>query len=277
MKLATHLSRGRLVYLSQQQDAMTVSESDHYRWMAFNDVVQSVMLIRKPAQLTLPHHIAVLLPLLFFRPKKIVELGLGGGNLTRFLNHLSTDTLLTTLEHSQVVIDSFNQYFNPEHAKLDIICADGMAWLQGYIESYGKTDVDSYSGIYAERSIEINTENDIDFIICDVYQSQTLGFNVIVNQLEIISTALNSDACASINLPDISDSEIQLCLTILQQLNPNHRITHFAIPNYLNIVMHLTPKHWPLHRLIKKNKHSYLSNVTFKRWKSFWGNGIQVI
>jgi len=270
MKLATHLSQGRLVYLSQQQDAMTVNENDYYRWMAFNDVVQSVMLIRKPSQLTLPHHIAVLLPLLFFKPKKIVELGLGGGNLTRFLHQLSEDISLTTIEHSQVVIDSFKQYFNPECATLAIVCDDGMSWLQRYIESYAKTDVDSYAGTY----VETNTENDIDFIICDVYQSQTLGFNVIVKQLEIISMALNSDACASINLPDISDSEIQLCLTILQQLNPGHRITHFAIPSYLNIVMHLTPKHWPLHRLIKKNKHSYLSSVRFNRWKRFWQHGI---
>lgn len=261
MKLATHISQGSLVYLSQQQDAMTVSENTHYRWMAFNDVVQSVMLIRKPSQLTLPHHVAVLLPLLFFKPQKIIELGLGGGNLTRFLQHLSPHISLTTLEHSQVVIDSFNQYFNPDNATLDIICDDGMPWLQRYVDSYARADV----------------ANDIDYIICDVYQSQTLGFNVIVNQLEIISTALNTDACASVNLPDISDSEIQLCLTILQQLNPSHRITHFAIPNYLNIVIHLTPKHWPLHRFIKKNKQSYLSRVNFNRWKTFWKHGIQTI
>ena len=129
MQLAKHLAQGRLVYLSQQQDAITVSENNSYRWMAFSDVVQSVMNSRKPWQLTLPHQIALLLPLLFFKPVRIIELGLGGGNLTRFLQHLSPEIMLTTVEHSQEVINSFTQYFNPEQAELDIVCADGMTWL----------------------------------------------------------------------------------------------------------------------------------------------------
>ncbi|MEY8213356.1 MAG: hypothetical protein RPR97_02610, partial [Colwellia sp.] len=65
-------------------------------------------------------------------------------------------------------------------------------------------------------------------------------------------------------------------LTILQQLQPNHHITYFNIPNYLNIVIHLTPKHWPLHRLIKRNKQSYLPQVTLHRWRKFWPHGLQL-
>lgn len=252
MRLAKHLAQGRLVYLSQQQDAITVSENDYYRWMAFSDIVQSVMHRRKPWQLTLPHQIALMLPLLFFRPTRIIELGLGGGNLTRFLQHLSSDIMLTTIDHSQGVIDSFVQYFNPEQAELDIVCADGMTWL-------------------TEQSA-----GELDWIICDVYQSQEFGFDAIVKQLETLTSKLNSQACLSINLPDISDSDINLCLTILQQLQPDHHITYFNIPNYLNIVIHLTPAHWQLHRLIKRNKHSYLSQVTLQRWRQFWRHGQQL-
>ncbi|GAW95701.1 MULTISPECIES: hypothetical protein [Colwellia] len=252
MRLAKHLAQGRLVYLSQQQDAITVSENDHYRWMAFSDVVQSVMHKRKPWQLTLPHQIALLLPLLFFRPTRIIELGLGGGNLTRFLQHLSPDIMLTTIDHSQGVIDSFAQYFNPEHAELDIVCADGMSWLA---QQDAKT---------------------MDWIICDVYQSQEFGFDTIVKQLETLTSKLDSQACLSINLPDLSDSDINLCLTILQQLQPDHHITYFNIPNYLNIVIQLTPQHWQLHRLIKRNKHSYLPQVKLQRWRKFWRHGQQL-
>jgi spermidine synthase len=252
MQLAKHLAQGRLVYLSQQQDAITVSENDYYRWMVFSEVVQSVMHKRKPWQLTLPHQIALLLPLLIFRPTRIIELGLGGGNLTRFLQHLSADIILTTIDHSQEVIDSFSQYFNPEKVDMDITCADGMTWL-------------------AQQDA-----SDIDWIICDVYQSQELGFDCIVNQLEVLTSRLDSQACLSINLPDISDHDINLCLTILQQLQPEHHITYFNIPNYLNIVIHLTPKNWQLHRLIKRNKQSYLSQVTLQRWRKFWPNGLQL-
>lgn len=252
MQLTKHLAQGRLVYLSQQQDAISVSENDYYRWMAFSDVVQSVMHKRKPCQLTLPHQIAIMLPLLFFRPSRIIELGLGGGNLTRFLQHLSSDIKLTTLEYSQQVIDSFHEHFNPEQVDLDIVCADGMTWL-----------------------IEQDA-TELDWIICDVYQSQEFGFDAIIKQLETLTDKLNSQSCLSINLPDISDSDINLCLTILQQLKPDHHITYFNIPNYLNIVIHLTPKIWPLHKLIKRNKQSYLPQITLQRWRKFWPHGLQL-
>lgn len=252
MQLTKHLAQGRLVYLSQQQDAISVSENDYYRWMAFNDVVQSVMNKRKPRQLTLPHQIAIMLPLLLFTPIRIIELGLGGGNLTRFLQHLSPEIKLTTIEYSQQVIDSFQQHFNPLQAELDIVCADGMTWL-------------------AQQSA-----NDLDWIICDVYQSQEFGFDAIVTQLEILADKLTGQSCLSINLPDISDTDINLCLTILQQLLPDHHITYFNIPNYLNIVIHLTPKNWLLHKLIKRNKQSYLPLVIAQRWRKFWPHGLQL-
>ncbi len=252
MQLTKHLAQGRLVYLSQQQDAISVSENDCYRWMAFSDVVQSVMNKRKPCQLTLPHQIAIMLPLLFFRPTRIIELGLGGGNLTRFLQHLSSDVKLTTIEYSQQVIESFDLHFNPEGVHLDIVCADGMTWLK------------------EQDAI------DLDWVICDVYQSQEFGFDVIIKQLETLTDKLASQSCLSINLPDISDTDINLCLTILQQLLPDHHITYFNIPNYLNIVIHLTPKSWLLHKLIKRNKESYLAPVVAQRWRKFWPHGLQL-
>ncbi len=250
MRLAKHLAQGRLVYLSQQEDAISISENDYYRWMAFNDVVQSVMHRRKPWQLTLPHHIALMLPLLFFKPKHVIELGLGGGNLTRFLQHLSPKIILSTIEYSQHVIEKFNLHFNPEKIAFDIAHADSMAWLVR----------------------QENTE-EIDWIVCDVYQSEQQGFEVIIKQLEALISKLNAQSCLSINLPDISDKDINLCLIILQQLQSNHHISYFNIPNYLNIVIHLTPKHWPLHKLIKRNKLSYLSQTTLQRWRKFWCHG----
>ena len=252
MQLTKHLAQGRLVYLSQQQDAISVSENDCYRWMAFSDVVQSVMNKRKPCQLTLPHQIAIMLPLLFFRPTRIIELGLGGGNLTRFLQHLSSNVQLTTIEYSSQVIDSFEGHFNPEKIDFDIVYADGMTWLK---------EQDAV---------------DLDWIICDVYQSKEFGFDVIIKQLEILTDKLASQSCLSINLPDISDTDINLCLTILQQLQPDHHITYFNIPNYLNIVIHLTPKSWLLHKLIKRNKQSYLPHVIAQRWRKFWPHGLQI-
>ena len=92
MQLSKHIAQGKLLYLSQGEENLSVSENQYFRWLAFNNdkgeqVIQSVMHKRKPWQLTLPHQTALLLPLLFFKPQNVVELGLGGGNLDRFLAH----------------------------------------------------------------------------------------------------------------------------------------------------------------------------------------------
>lgn len=249
MQLEKTLSQGELLYLSKYEDAISVNENEHFRWMAFNDIVQSIMHKRRPSKLTLPHQIAMLLPLLIFRPINIVELGLGGGNLSRFLANLSPDIHISSIEYSQQVIDCFNRYFNPENANIDVIHNDGLSWVASQ-----------------------NTE-DFDWLICDVYRCKEFGFDAIVKQLEILTQSLNPQACLSINLPDVSDDEINLSLTILQQLQTSHRVSYFHIPNYLNIIIHLHPKHLPIHRLIKRNKHSYLSPTLFNRWCKYWPYG----
>ncbi len=252
MQLAKHLAQGRLVYLSRQQDAISISENDYYRWMAFNDVVQSVMNKRKPWQLTLPHQIALMLPLLFFKPSNIVEFGLGGGNFTRFLHHLSADITIKTVEYNQQVIDCFNQYFNPDDADYQLICADSISWLK-----------------------EPNYD-EFDWLICDVYQAKHLGFDYMIKQLELLASNVSAQSCLSINLPDICDSDINLCLTILQQLMPSHHINYFEIPNYLNIVIHLTPSHWQLHKLLQRNKLTYLPPIILQRWRKLWRHSQQL-
>jgi len=256
MRLEKHLSQGKLLYLTKQEDAISVSENDHFRWMAFNDVVQSIMHKRKPHLLTLPHQVALMLPLLLFRPNKVIELGLGGGNLTRFLRHLSPEIEVTSLEYNPQVINCFTEYFNPEQLRLSIIHSDGLSWL---------TQQD---------------EHDIDWLICDVYRSEEFGFDSIIKQLEVLTGKLTRESCLSINLPDISDEEINLCLTILQQIQVEHDISYFHIPNYLNIVIQLYPKHWSLHRLLKqsakRNRNSYLPQRVFNRWSQFWKHGNSV-
>ena len=249
MQLEKHLAQGHLVYLSQADDAISVSENAYFRWMSFSNVVQSVMHKRKPWQLTLPHQTALLLPLLFFRPNHILQLGLGGGNLDRYLTHLSSDISLTSVEMSTKVIECFNQYFNPENANIEIINSDGLQWLETQEEQF------------------------FDWIICDIYKDDTLPFSNTIKQLEQITSKIHEHACASINLPDVSDDEVNLALTVLQQLLPEHQLVYFHIPNYLNIVIHLCPAHWQVDSLVKNNKQSYLPKRIYKHWRKFWLHG----
>jgi len=256
MQLAKHIAQGKLTYLSQGTEEISVSENKHYRWLAFGrnneeQVIQSIMLKRKPWKLTLPHQTALMLPLMFFKPKSVVELGLGGGNIQRFITNLSTKITIHSIEHHNVVIDCFNKYFNPLGNQVHVIYNDSQQWLKHNNINY-------------------------DWYICDIYQQDIQSYSNTVRQLEYLTSHVTPNTCLSINLPDANDSEVNLLLTILKQVAEHHEISYFHIPNYLNIVVHLIPKQWQTYKRIKRNSHSYLPKNTFSRWKRFWQHGKNV-
>lgn len=251
MKLIQHVNQGRLVYLSNTEDQITISENTHYRWLAFDDVIQSVMHLRCPSKLTLPHHYAVLMPLLFFKPNKVIELGLGGGNLSRFLSALHPSIDVVSVELSQTVIDCFQHYFNPLRYPIKIEKNEALKWLQ---QEKNSTTLAAH------------------WLICDVYQHHAKSFQSRVNLLTALIDNLQEDACLTINLPDLDDHEINLCLTILKQLQSSHHIIYFHIPRYLNVVIHLLPKHWLIDNLKKRSKKTYLSPTQYLRWRKFFSH-----
>ena len=259
MQLAKHVAQGKLTYLNQAQQIISVSENAHYRWLAFADIdnaeeyiIQSIMLKRKPWRLTLPHQTALMLPLLFFKPHTMAELGLGGGNIQRFIQHLSVQIDIDSIENNPLVIRCFNQYFNPQNMPVSTIYNDSRLWLQ-------------------QNNI------DYDWYICDIYQQDIQSYNNAVNQLDYLSTNLTPNTCLSINLPDASDNEVNLLLMLLKEVSTHHEITYFHIPNYLNIVIHVIPKQWQIYKRLNRNQYSYLANHTFSRWKRFWQHGKQII
>ncbi len=253
MQLAKHIAQGKLTYLSQGNEALSVSENEHYRWLAFasnntEHVIQSLMHKRKPWKLTLPHQTALMLPLLFFKPSTIIELGLGGGNIQRFINSVSTNITIHSIEHNSLVIDCFNEYFNPQGNQVHLIYSDSKQWLQQNNDNY-------------------------DWYICDIYQQEIQSYNSTLSQLDDLTAHIEPNTCLSINLPDANDSEVNLLLTILQQTYPHHEITYFHVPNYLNIIIHLIPKQWQTYKRLKRNSHSYLPKNMFSRWSGFWRHG----
>ena len=251
MQLVKHIKQGRVLYFTKSEELITINENDYYRWIAFGDVIQSIMNKRKPYLLTLPHHIAMLLPLIFFRPKLIVELGLGGGNFARYLSQLNEEITFTSIERNQHVIQNFYQYFNPLQSSVKVIhqCAEG--WIKA-------------------KNSQRPSDKDIDWLICDIYQQQLTSFKETIDLLEVFMTAVTPNTCFSLNLPDANHTEINLCLTVLQQLQTNHRVVYFYVPNYLNIVIHLLPLHWPIDKKINWSRYSYLNKRVFSRWTKYW-------
>lgn len=249
MNLPHQVKQGKLVYLSNDVDKISVSENEYYRWLAFDDTIQSVMHKRIPSKLTLPHQYAMLIPLIFFKPQKVLELGLGGGNLNRFILEMDADIEMTSVELNSHVIECFHQYFNPTNTSINIENNSALDWLE------------------QQKNLNISLP---DWQICDVYQHHGDSFH---NRIALISALVDNlaiDGCLTINLPDLSDDEVNLCITILQQLQNNHQIIYFHIPRYLNIVVHLLPKHWQLQNVRKQQQNTYLSIAKLQRWKKIF-------
>jgi spermidine synthase len=219
----------------------------------FDDVIQSIMHIRQPAKLTLPHQYAALMPLLFFKPEQVIELGLGGGNISRFLTTLQSDIEVVSVELSSHVIKCFNDFFNPlQHAML-IKNESALTWLHN----------------------NENSDKTADWMICDVYQHHAASFQNRVQLLTALIDNLRDDACLTINLPDLDDHEVNLCLTILKQLQSSHQIIYFHIPRYLNIVIHLLPNHWQIANIKKRSKFTYLPAWQYLRWRKYFTHHIK--
>ena len=111
MKLATHLQQSKLIYLEKYNEEISVMENEHYISLMIGKVVQSIMLKRLPHKLTIPHHYFLTLPLLFMSPKHVVELGLGGGNLVRFLNRWVPNINVTRLNTIETLLNA-STYFS---------------------------------------------------------------------------------------------------------------------------------------------------------------------
>jgi len=250
MKLVKHIQQGQLSYFTQDVNSISVSENQHYRWLAFDNVVQSMMLKRQPWQLTFPHQISLMSPLLFFRPKKVVEFGLGGGNLARFLLHYLPDLTLDTIEYSREVIECFDRFFNPEAAKVNLHHSSALDWLH-----YHK-------------------KTKADWFICDIYQKdQSINDSLILTKN--ILKKVGKQAVLSLNLPSPSNDDINYFLAELKILAPTKHLVYFHIPHYLNVIIHLLP--CDMSNQLDDNLllNTALPPRTFKRWRKYWQHGMQ--
>jgi spermidine synthase len=254
VKISQNTNQYQLVYLSNDTSQISILENKDYRWLMFDDVIQSIMHLRQPNKLTLPHQYAALMPLLFFKPKQVIELGLGGGNISRFLSALDSDIEVISVELSSQVIRCFNDFFNPLQHNIIIENESALTWLQN------KEHSDSQPA---------------DWLICDVYQHHADSFQNRVRLLTALIDNLADDGCLTINLPDLDDHEINLCLTILKQLQSSHQIIYFHIPRYLNIVIHLLPNHWLISNLKKRSKATALPSWQYRRWCKYFTHHIK--
>ena len=111
-----------------QDDVATISvlENKAFRWIQTgNGNIQSAMNKEQPWQPVLPYFPVLLSALLFSTtPASCLVIGLGGGELLRYLNHHLPQTELTAMENNPAMVNIFNEYFSTQPLRYDLLNHD---------------------------------------------------------------------------------------------------------------------------------------------------------
>lgn len=242
MKLDAHLSQSRLLYLVRDNENINIRESEHYRFLCFDHIVQSIMLKRNVGRLTLPHQYFIALPLIFFRPKQIIELGLGGGNILRFIHALYPECHLTSVENNLQVVQCFQQYFNPQNININIELQEAEQWLA------------------QQKCIDAN------WLICDIFQQQRSDLESL-NLIKHLLHHLPANAWLTVNLVDLTDRQLEKVLRYLAKIKQQRQLTYFNVPQYKNTIIHIHPA--------IGDTVNNLTGYQAKRWRKLWQQGMQ--
>ncbi|MFD2167222.1 hypothetical protein ACFSJY_13275 [Thalassotalea euphylliae] len=214
MRLSHHISQGRLLYFTHDQDAISVYQNEHFRWLTIGDVVQSAMHRRLPHRLTLPHQWAMMLPLLYSTPRSIIEFGLGGGNHRRFIHALYPDIDYRVIEYNQSIINACAHYFE----------------LSKHVHEISHNSVENWLSTTAKKVA--------DWYIYDVYQPRRFGEDRFNASLQQLIARLPQQSHLTINLPAPTHKEVDYWLGLIAQKTSHQHFTT-AVPQYKNVVIHL--------------------------------------
>jgi spermidine synthase len=112
---------------------ITLSESDGIRYLHFGtEWVQGAMRIARPYALELEYQQQMMAPLLFLpQPRRIVQLGLGAGALTKFCHRELPEAEITVAEISGAVVETARRWFKlpPEDARLTVELIDAREFV----------------------------------------------------------------------------------------------------------------------------------------------------
>lgn len=142
--------------LYETQDALgpiRVLDYDDSRILSFGDNDEQSKILKATPHI--PQHTyvqAMLLVLLFCKPKSAIVLGLGGGSIIHALRRFDGAIKLTAVELRPVVIELAKRYFQlPIGKKINLINSDAIAFLA--TGNHKKVDV-IFADIYTAKGVE---------------------------------------------------------------------------------------------------------------------------
>jgi spermidine synthase len=140
---------GKEIYRIQSaQQTITVSEDNDLRLLRVDtQAVQSAMSLQSPYKLILPYMELMMAFLLFQRrPAKMLMLGLGGGDIVRFLHHFMPKMSLQVVESDSAMIHVCQEYFSlPMSSNIELIAHPAEQFMARSRHKYDTLLIDIYS------------------------------------------------------------------------------------------------------------------------------------
>ncbi|MGK0499260.1 MAG: spermidine synthase [Oceanicoccus sp.] len=202
--------------LVDKAGTLEVREIANVRWLhRGNGAIESAMNLANPSQLMLAHNQALSLFRIFNKsPNRILNLGLGGGDLIRYLTKISPSTAITTVEQDPNVIAFYFQHFSQASTQHEIIEANAL------------TLEDILPGRQQFNAIIIDIFNEDSFC--------SLGLNR--QYLERCFSWLSDDGVIGFNLMVKDVSKLQQLASNLRNVTGSIPVI-FGIPHHLNIIV----------------------------------------
>jgi spermidine synthase len=211
----------QLLYSGEiNNQTIEVRQWEEYRWLHIGDEsVQTLMTLNAVDQVVLPN-IQALLSVLLFCPsvKQVLNLGLGGASLERYLDSRWSEVKIRSVESNEQVIRLAKDYFNlPE--SVDVI--------HDSAEHYLLTNNDIYN-----------------IVLCDIFVADTQASCLYDNDFyENIKSCLDESGVLAINiLPELEDDVIKVLVPIKNYFD---YIYLLEFPEYSNAIVFATCKKLP--------------------------------
>ena len=221
---------------SDEEETIEVRQWQQYRWLHLGDKsVQALMDINAVEEIILPNMQAMLVTLLFqSKPTHLLNLGLGGASLERFLHTHFPELAITSIESNKKIIELAKDYFFLPK-RIDV--------------KYEKAD----------EFVQKTTQT-FDIILCDIFIADNqAGCLYDESFYQAMSSCINKDGILAMNI--LPESEEDVVNVLLPMKNYFGFLYLLEFSDFSNVVIFASCEKIPVDDEMKKRADMLLENT----------------